>query len=118
VDHPHLKHRTCADGDARTRGVHINSETLGIVSVLDQVEEKNGEQYPVETKHALRADAAAGRADRAARRPRVPVLHRHAGAGEGIHGVERRGRIEAPFSPATPPEGVRPDRLREPAVAR
>lgn len=52
VDDPDLKNRTRADGDtARTRGVHLSSEALGISGVLDQIEEKNGEQYPVETKH-------------------------------------------------------------------
>lgn len=52
VDDPDLAHRTRKDGDAaRTRGVQLSSETLGLAGVLDQVEEKDGEQYPVETKH-------------------------------------------------------------------
>ena len=36
---------------SRTRGVPISSETLGISGVLDQIEEKHGDRYPVETKH-------------------------------------------------------------------
>ena len=38
-------------GATTTRGVALSSETLGISGVLDVVEEKAGEQYPVETKH-------------------------------------------------------------------
>lgn len=38
-------------GGVTTRGVALSSETLGITGVLDVIEEKAGEQYPVETKH-------------------------------------------------------------------
>lgn len=38
-------------GTATSRGVALSSETLGITGVLDVIEEKDGEQYPVETKH-------------------------------------------------------------------
>lgn len=52
VDDPDLKLKTRTEGEAvRTRGVPVSSETLGISGVLDQIEEKNGERYPVETKH-------------------------------------------------------------------
>jgi CRISP-associated protein Cas1 len=52
VDDPDLKNRTRTDGDtARTRGVQVSSEALGLNGVLDQIEEKGGEHYPVETKH-------------------------------------------------------------------
>src|SRR5581483_2072044 len=46
VDDPGLAHRTRKDGDAaRTRGVQLSSEALGISGVLDLVEERDGEQY-------------------------------------------------------------------------
>jgi CRISP-associated protein Cas1 len=52
VDDPELKNRTRTDGDtARTRSVQLSSETLGLTGILDQIEDKNGQQYPVETKH-------------------------------------------------------------------
>ncbi|MEO2087965.1 MAG: CRISPR-associated protein Cas4, partial [Gemmataceae bacterium] len=52
VDDPNLKLKTRTDGEAaRTRGVPVSSESLGLSGVLDQIEEKNGERYPVETKH-------------------------------------------------------------------
>lgn len=52
ADAPGLAHRTRKDGPtATTRSVKLSSEALGLVGVLDQVEEKGGEQYPVETKH-------------------------------------------------------------------
>lgn len=52
VDSPDLANKTRTDrGTASTRGVMLSSETLGVTGVLDVVEEKNGEQYPVETKH-------------------------------------------------------------------
>src|SRR5437660_11790648 len=52
VDDPDLAGRTRKEGDAgRSRGVHLSSETLGITGILDVIEEKNGEVYPVETKH-------------------------------------------------------------------
>src|SRR5438445_11160410 len=52
VDDPNLANRTRADGDAhKTRGVALSSAALGLAGVLDQIEEKAGEQVPVETKH-------------------------------------------------------------------
>jgi CRISPR-associated protein Cas1 len=62
VDDPDLAHRTRKDGDAaRTRGVQLSSEAIGVSGVLDQVEEKDGEQYPVETKHGSAPRDADGR---------------------------------------------------------
>ncbi|HTU18460.1 MAG TPA: CRISPR-associated endonuclease Cas1, partial [Gemmataceae bacterium] len=52
VDASVLANKTRKEGDAdRSRGVHLSSETLGITSILDVIEEKRGESYPVETKH-------------------------------------------------------------------
>jgi len=52
VDSADLKNKTRSDrGTATSRGIALSSETLGISGVLDVIEEKNGEQYPVETKH-------------------------------------------------------------------
>src|SRR3954469_1136155 len=52
VNAPGLAHRTRREGDAdRTRSVALSSERLGLTGVLDQVEEKDGDAYPVETKH-------------------------------------------------------------------
>jgi CRISPR-associated protein Cas1 len=52
VDDPELANKTRKDGDtAASRGVALSSERLGIAGVLDLIEEKGGEQYPVETKH-------------------------------------------------------------------
>ena len=52
VDDPDLKNKTRTDrGTASSRGIALTSETLGITGVLDVIEERNGEQYPVETKH-------------------------------------------------------------------
>jgi CRISPR-associated protein Cas1 len=52
VDDPDLKNKTRNDrGTATSRGIALTSEALGITGVLDVIEEKNGEQYPVETKH-------------------------------------------------------------------
>jgi CRISPR-associated protein Cas1 len=52
VDDPGLKNKTRNDrGTATSRGIALTSESLGITGVLDVIEEKNGEQYPVETKH-------------------------------------------------------------------
>src|SRR5947207_3580140 len=52
VDSADLKNKTRNDrGTATSRGVALTSETLGITGVLGVIEEKNGEQYPVETKH-------------------------------------------------------------------
>ncbi len=52
VDSSELANKTRNErGAATSRGIAISSETLGISGVLDVIEEKNGEQYPVETKH-------------------------------------------------------------------
>lgn len=52
VDQPELKNKTRTDrGTATSRGIALSSEALGISGVLDVIEEKAGEQYPVETKH-------------------------------------------------------------------
>src|SRR5262249_35129784 len=52
VDDPDLAKRARKEGDdTRSRGVVISPEALGLTGVLDQIEEKNGKQYPVETKH-------------------------------------------------------------------
>jgi CRISPR-associated protein Cas1 len=52
VNAPELANKTHTDrGTATNRGVALSSEALGITGVLDVIEEKNGEQYPVETKH-------------------------------------------------------------------
>jgi CRISPR-associated protein Cas1 len=52
VTNPDLTSRSRKEGDAvLTRSVHLSSERLGLTGVLDMVEEKAGELYPVETKH-------------------------------------------------------------------
>src|SRR3954463_560696 len=52
VDDQELANRTRKEGDAdKSRGVHLSSEALGLCGVLDVIEEKNGESFPVETKH-------------------------------------------------------------------
>src|SRR5437016_3061659 len=52
VDSTDLANKTRKDGATSTsRGIAISSETLGISGILDVIEERNGEQYPVETKH-------------------------------------------------------------------
>src|SRR5205807_1540990 len=52
VDDEALANRPRKDGGVvRTRGVCLSSEALGVCGVLDVVEEKAGESYPVETKH-------------------------------------------------------------------
>jgi CRISP-associated protein Cas1 len=52
VDSADLKNKTRNDrGTATSRGIALSSESLGISGILDVIEEKNGEQYPVETKH-------------------------------------------------------------------
>ena len=52
VDDPALRQKTRTDrGTATTRGAALSSEALGITAVLDVIEERNGECYPVETKH-------------------------------------------------------------------
>jgi CRISPR-associated protein Cas1 len=52
VDAPELANKTRKEGDAdKSRGIHLSSETLGLSGILDVIEEKSGESYPVETKH-------------------------------------------------------------------
>src|SRR5437764_2453194 len=52
VDDADLACKTRKEGPAeRSRGIHLSSETLGLTGILDVIEEKNGESYPVETKH-------------------------------------------------------------------
>jgi len=52
IDDPELAHKTRKEGEvSKSRGIHLGSETLGLSGVLDLIEEKNGESYPVETKH-------------------------------------------------------------------
>jgi CRISPR-associated protein Cas1 len=59
---PDLANRTRKEGDAwRTRSVTLSSERLGITAILDLVEEKGGEEYPVETKHGSAPRDEAGR---------------------------------------------------------
>src|SRR5215471_5650707 len=49
VDEPGLAQRTRKeDGAERSRGIHLSSEALGLSGVLDVIEEKDGESYPVE----------------------------------------------------------------------
>src|SRR4051812_25771630 len=51
VDNADLAHKTRKEGDAeRSRGVHLSSETLGLSGILDMIEERADESYPVETK--------------------------------------------------------------------
>src|SRR5882762_610657 len=51
VDDPALADRTRKEGGVdKSRGVQLSSEVLGLTGVLDLIEEKNGESYPVETK--------------------------------------------------------------------
>ena len=62
VDEPDLANRTRKEGDTdKSRGVHLSSETLGLSGILDVIEEKNGESYPVETKHGSAPRDDAGR---------------------------------------------------------
>ncbi len=62
VDDPGLKGKARTEGDAvRSRGVPLSSDLLGITGVLDQVEERGGERYPVETKHGSAPRDADGR---------------------------------------------------------
>lgn len=52
VDSPALANKTRNErGAATIRGVVLSSETLGLSGVLDCIEEKGGETFPVETKH-------------------------------------------------------------------
>lgn len=54
VDAGGLACRTRKEGAAeRSRGIPLSSEALGVSGILDVIEEKNGETYPVETKHGL-----------------------------------------------------------------
>ncbi len=63
VDAADLAQRTRKEGDAaRSRSVHLSSETLGLTGVLDLIEEKAGEAYPVETKHGSAPRDEAGQA--------------------------------------------------------
>jgi CRISPR-associated protein Cas1 len=63
VDEPELANRTRKEGDtAKSRSIHLSSETLGISGILDVIEEKDGESYPVETKHGAAPRDDAGRA--------------------------------------------------------
>jgi CRISPR-associated protein Cas1 len=60
VTNPGLTNRTRKEDDAlHTRSVALSSERLGLTAVLDVLEEKDGDAYPVETKHgsAPRDDA-------------------------------------------------------------
>ena len=48
VDEPELANKTRKEGDAhRSRGVHLSSEALGVSGVLDVMEERDGQSYPV-----------------------------------------------------------------------
>src|SRR5277367_869213 len=52
VNDPDLANKPRKDGDAlQTRSVTLSSDRLGVVAILDVVEEKDGRAYPVETKH-------------------------------------------------------------------
>src|SRR5438046_4061390 len=52
VTAPELANRTRKEGEAlHTRSVALSSEKLGLTGVLDVVEERKDECYPVETKH-------------------------------------------------------------------
>jgi len=62
ADAPGLAHRTRKDGPtATTRSVKLSSDALGLVGVLDQIEERDGGQWPVETKHGSAPRDADGR---------------------------------------------------------
>src|SRR5262245_54658003 len=62
VDDPDLAGRTHKEGEAeRSRSVHLASEILGLSGVLDVIEERDGETYPVETKHGSAPRDDAGR---------------------------------------------------------
>ncbi len=52
VDDPDLANKTRKEGETgRSRGARLSSEALGLSGVLDVIEERDGEAYPVETKH-------------------------------------------------------------------
>ncbi|MCS6865856.1 MAG: CRISPR-associated endonuclease Cas1 [Gemmataceae bacterium] len=58
---PELQNKTRTERQTATsRGITLSSEALGITAVLDVIEEKNGEHYPVETKHGRAAYDADG----------------------------------------------------------
>jgi CRISPR-associated protein Cas1 len=62
VDDPDLANKARKEGAAvQTRGVALSSEALGLSGVLDLVEERDGEKYPVETKHGSAPRDADGR---------------------------------------------------------
>jgi CRISPR-associated protein Cas1 len=62
VDSAELKNKTRTDrGTATSRGIALSSESLGVSGVLDVIEEKGGEQYPVETKHGSAPHDADGK---------------------------------------------------------
>src|SRR5271155_2579408 len=51
VDDPDLAGRTRKEGDAeKSRGVPVSPETRGLSGVLEVIEERGGEAFPVETK--------------------------------------------------------------------
>jgi CRISPR-associated protein Cas1 len=63
VDEPELANKTRKEGDAtRSRGIHLSSEALGLSGVLDVIEERGDETYPVETKHGSAPRDESGRA--------------------------------------------------------
>src|SRR5947209_20284163 len=52
VDDADLASRPRKDGGAvRTRSAYLSSDALGVTAVLDLIEERAGDLYPVETKH-------------------------------------------------------------------
>jgi CRISPR-associated protein Cas1 len=52
VNDPDLANRTRKEGDAlHTRSAQLSSERLGLTGILDVIEEKGDDVYPVETKH-------------------------------------------------------------------
>jgi CRISPR-associated protein Cas1 len=52
VDDDRLADKSRKEGNVtRTRGVSLTSETLGITGVLDILEQRGDDRYPVETKH-------------------------------------------------------------------
>jgi CRISPR-associated protein Cas1 len=60
LTHPELSSRTRKEGDTlHTRSVSLSSKSLGLTGILDILEEKDADAYPVETKHgsAPRDDA-------------------------------------------------------------
>jgi CRISPR-associated protein Cas1 len=109
VDDPDLKNKTRTDrGTATSRGVALSSEALGISGVLDVIEEKNGEQYPVETKHGSAPHDADGKPtvwDNDAVQLCAQALLMEEAFGKHIpHGfqfhVASKERVEVPFTDA------------------